>query len=514
MTERPTRKKGTRIDAPHSVNRPRRDATGRHGERGKEAARSGLAAEARTEALSPPAEVDSIRQVDAAHPTEPATRPGAADEVLATSLAGQLDRQAAQLGEALDQRAQQLDRREAQLNARAAELEQALRTARLWAQERERELHDRQAELDARQQRVEKREQALTEEDERLQRQAAELRCRMAELERLDEQLARREAACRASMAELEKQRVQWQNALQHERQKIDLRRTASLQLVRLLMRGVERRRATIEHWAARLAAAPANGTAAGDPSHQLQIEQQLQDRECRLGEQETQLAVALEQLATQRQQLQAQREAFERQRSDWWQHQRAEQRKMRAALRQRRQRLRWQREQLDRREAALLRLREDLAQTHRQTLELRLVAEELWARLVETVPPPRLIRSLGELRERLNDQLRFATESLSEKQRELESLRQQLEAAVHDFQQQQQILQQWFARRQKELGEQTIQIDAQRRRLAEQQNRLEQERQTWQQDRVRLEAELLRLKSQHRLRRVFDTDAAGALPD
>jgi chromosome segregation ATPase len=83
--------------------------------------------------------------------------------------------------------------------------------------------------------------------------------------------------------------------------------------------------------------------------------------------------------------------------------------------------------EQADHAHAALEQFRGELGRIHRETLEIRLATEELWAELSGSAPPAALTRSLGRIRSRLAEHYRAANQEQDEKKGELERLRGQL---------------------------------------------------------------------------------------
>lgn len=84
---------------------------------------------------------------------------------------------------------------------------------------------------------------------------------------------------------------------------------------------------------------------------------------------------------------------------------------------------LRRQSERLDRRRAALEASRRQAAQMRQEALELRLVTEELHARLIGQLEPAALSASLGRLRQCLTDHYREEAQELTRRRAELELL-------------------------------------------------------------------------------------------
>ena len=97
------------------------------------------------------------------------------------------------------------------------------------------------------------------------------------------------------------------------------------------------------------------------------------------------------------------------------------------AEVEEKRRTLELRNEQIDKSRSALDQLRADLARMHRETLEIRLATEELWAELSHDAPPAALTRSLGRIRTKLADHYRMANSELHQRKLELEQLRDQL---------------------------------------------------------------------------------------
>jgi septal ring factor EnvC (AmiA/AmiB activator) len=132
------------------------------------------------------------------------------------------------------------------------------------------------------------------------------------------------------------------------------------------------------------------------------------------------------------------------------------------------RQGLRRRSEHLDRCRAALRRLHGELQQRHRETLEVRLAAEELWIQLAGSAPPAGLTLALERARSRLADQYRLAGAELLEQKQELESLRGELAAQCEAFTAQKKRYEQWAATRQQQLEIQARRLVAREQELEE----------------------------------------------
>ena len=104
--------------------------------------------------------------------------------------------------------------------------------------------------------------------------------------------------------------------------------------------------------------------------------------------------------------------------------------------------------------------LRDELQQVHRETLEVRLATEELWAQLSGAAPPAALTRSLGRIRTQLADQYRLANAELLERKKELESIRDQLAGQYEKLVEQRRQFEHWAAGRRQEAEQQAARLD------------------------------------------------------
>jgi septal ring factor EnvC (AmiA/AmiB activator) len=135
-------------------------------------------------------------------------------------------------------------------------------------------------------------------------------------------------------------------------------------------------------------------------------------------------------------------------------QHALSEVEKKRRALRRRS-------EHLDRCQASLRTLRSQLLEMHRETLEIRLAAEELWIRMAGAAPPAALTLALERIRGQLADQYRLAGAELAEQRKELETLREELAAQCEAFAAHKKQFAHWATTRRQQL-------EIQAQRLAE----------------------------------------------
>jgi hypothetical protein len=125
-----------------------------------------------------------------------------------------------------------------------------------------------------------------------------------------------------------------------------------------------------------------APASAVGSAARSAAPDQRAEGLERRLAARAAELDARRAELVADRQALETEREAFyvERQEARW--RLAEERRAISEKLTRQRARLRRRREDFDARETALRQMRADLLRSQQQTLEMRLAAEELWARL------------------------------------------------------------------------------------------------------------------------------------
>jgi hypothetical protein len=124
--------------------------------------------------------------------------------------------------------------------------------------------------------------------------------------------------------------------------------------------------------------------------------------------------------------------------------------------------------EHLDRCQAALRTLRGQLLEMHRETLEIRLAAEELWIRMAGEAPPAALTIELERLRGQLADQYRLAGADLAERKQELETLREELAAQCQTFAAHKKQFERWATTQRQQLEIQAQRLTQREQLLAE----------------------------------------------
>lgn len=383
----------------------------------------------------------------------------------ALAFVAQLRGQAAELAEYLARRQGDLDEREAALHARSAELEKQSRAARLWVLERQHELHEQRAELGGQPRQPS---QADLDAAQTQQQLAAHLAHREQELGKREQELATREAhwaeACEKQKSDLEaelwRREAQWQSP--------------SAEQV------AERRR--LEDLSGKLREREQRLGRAESLLAEQQAEVETRARQC------DRLRTELDDLErSQRQVL-----AGERERSE------AELARRKLALEQRG-------EELDVRTAAVEQLRGDLTRLHRETLEMRLATEELWAQLAGALAPATLTQSLARLRAKLADYYKLSERELESRQQDLGRLAAKV-AGQHDkLAARRQQVEDWAGKRQAEIEQQAVRLVAREQELARIERRFQQRELDWQAERDGFQQEIRRL-----MREIRRTETVG----
>lgn len=448
------------------------------------------------------------------------------------SAAQQIRTQAAQLSEYLRDGQKRLDHRQSQLCAQIAQMENDARTGRLLLKERAAELETRQTELDRKDRELEAQRADLAaaeaaaardrkEAEDGLARREQSIRQREGQLDRTAEQqrekteaeLAARENAIRHRQRELEatlassqkaqeafqQQRQRAEEALRDQRRKIDLRRNASLQLVRLLLCGVRRRRREAELQAAELLGASCQ------PGPELLLREEqvreaaqaLEARDRQIKQAEADLDEARAELDRLGERLLADRRKVQEQARTERQRMAAEHHRVLAELDEKRQSLARRSEHVDQCRAALEQLREELGQMHRETLEIRLATEELWVQLSGSSPPAALTRSLGQIRAKLAKGYQQVGEELTERKQELEALRSQVAEEHGRLVRAKEDWERWAARRQEEIDQQAQRLLAREQVLDRQETVFNDLARKWQAEQLGYQQEIRRLKAQ-----------------
>lgn len=457
----------------------------------------------------------------------------------------QLQEQARQLAAHLQETQRTLDEREAHLHAQLARVENEVRVSRLWLRTREDQLREREEEIAERARIIAEREtesarrgtleesglQGLRdilarrqEELEKSENESELLRRRLAEqAERMNlhEREAKTEKAAWERQRELEQQalehratqltlneerfngtRAMWEERLAEQRAALHADRTRNeANATQVAAEKVALETQIAERDSAPLPSAPvAHYAASASEAHRLAAwEQALHDRAERLEaaekllaqhEEEHRLAVDLFR--------ESERITLEERTADEALRERhaAQQRR---ELDARRESIDKQQQALTARQATLEQLHGDISRLHREALEMRLVSEELWAKLAGRAPPAELTRAVAETRSRLCDHFRISEAALVARQEELATLAEKLEFQQIKLADQRRDVQTWISAQQAELERQAARLAAREDQVAAQQKSLRQQEAAWHDERRQLQREIRQLLSRLR---------------
>lgn len=106
----------------------------------------------------------------------------------------------------------------------------------------------------------------------------------------------------------------------------------------------------------------------------------------------------------------------------------------------------------LEGRRERLDRLRAELEETHRTTLEMRMAIEEAWTQLTQACGAAGAKERLEQAQQQLSGHYRHLREALAEQRRELEASRQQLQQQRDEFRREQQALSDWVAEKERTI--------------------------------------------------------------
>ncbi|MBI1902385.1 MAG: hypothetical protein HYS13_14890 [Planctomycetia bacterium] len=355
-------------------------------------------------------------------------------------ILAQMRTQTEQLGALLQQQQHELDCREARLNAQCAQLDQQGRDLRLWFQER-------QVELDAERQSLAEalaaqgqRHIQLEADAEIARHRQEELAARETFLLEIIEQLKTRRDVIRTGERELETQREANEAELRHAREELE-----ALQ-------------GECQSRAAALCERESEATRIHD--------ELIRER--------AHVATEREELQTQRRGLHDARQRLEDESESRRRAEAEDRRRADEELQSQLTLIEDRKARLDQRQVELESFRAELRQAQRETLEMRLATEELWARLSAGVPAATLSRSLAEVRGRLTDHFRLAAREVEERLTELHVVRRDLEAEHDALSAERQAVQEWVDRRRAELDDLAAVLALRERELSDRESRLD----------------------------------------
>jgi chromosome segregation ATPase len=222
-----------------------------------------------------------------------------------------------------------------------------------------------------------------------------------------------------------------------------------------------------------------------------------LDARKARLDEAEVQLGIQQAETRRLYEQLSTERREFEAEMEQQRERLATEQRRSVAELDQRRRALHRRSEQVDQSRAALEQFRGELGHMHRETLEIRLATEELWAQLSATAPPATLVQSLGRIRNQIADHYRLANAELRQQKEELEKVRQELSEQHDRLVRQKRQFDAWAAGSRHDADEQASRLMARAREVERREIELREESRNWLAERMELQQKIRRLRAE-----------------
>ena len=352
--------------------------------------------------------------------------------------AEQIRRQADQLAAHLRTRQKELDARESELNSRIAKWESDARTSRLLLAERESDW-----------------------------------------------------AACGEQLARQQQELAAQCEAIANRQQEVAAREQA-----------VSKQEQEVERRLARLAAAEAArqkqaaATIMRQDPEQLRMAESLAARERQLNESEARLVEAQAETKKLRKQLLSHQRALDEEAAATRQRMALEHRQATADLQQQRQAVQRRADHVDHSRAALRQLRGELECMHRETLEIRLATEELWAQISGAAPSAAITQSLGRIRAKLAEQHQQANAEIADRKKELEAIRGQLARQHTTLVEQKRRFDLWADGCREECQQQASRLVARQQQLHHDERRFEEQSHRWQAERMEYQQEIRRLRA------------------
>lgn len=157
--------------------------------------------------------------------------------------------------------------------------------------------------------------------------------------------------------------------------------------------------------------------------------------------------------------------------------------------------RLRKRQEEVERRAISVQQLHQDTCNTYRETLELRIATEQIWAEFHGGLSTVELTRRLATWRKKLMDQFALASESLKQQQVDNLALLHSLEKQTEGLNCTRNELREWMSRRQQELIEEAEKLLTRERELSREEARFRHLEQQWAAQQAGYEQEIRRLR-------------------
>jgi len=370
--------------------------------------------------------------------------------------------QASQIAEHLSTQYAELDRREQRLNGQLAQLDQERRNVRLWvsqfedeAEERDARLQRQEADCTERLQQCAKLEHELEQKRQEVVRAEGELTAnreeQTAELQRekalLNNRIRFQEEHLKKSRRELE----QKQNEFRLEQQQATQSRYQGMEALRLQRTQLNRYRDLLDQ-------------------RELSL---LREREVIRKTRhviEDEHESAREKLLNEKQEWNRQRETQQ------------------SEMRRQQNMLKLHAENLESRRLRLDRLRAELEDTHRKTLEMRLAVEEAWAQLAQSTGPDVAKQRVDEAQSELSEHYQQTREDLVQHRQELERAQLQFQKQRDEFREERQALAEWVTERTEQLQQRERAVDETEQALADREQAWRQKEQAWNSERAEAE--------------------------
>lgn len=386
----------------------------------------------------------------------------------------QLQLQVSQLAGHLRERLREVDRREAAVNARASQLEADLRASRMWLRERENDFQQREQELKRQIEELEERPPSPSDENavENALRGVPEgadntdFETRLQELTEREHQAQLKETDLRERRFEHDRQSA----ALRHAQQLWEHQRTREEQELSLQRTRLE-----------------------------AEFRDLVAQREAELKSSEQLLAEHAALLDHDRAELIADRRAWEEHKSRQRQELDAHKEAVLADLEDRQNRIDARQDWIERQKAGLEQVRSEILGLHRQSLEMRLIAEQLWSQITGRLAPADVTHAVAQLRLKLTEQYKLEEHNLDAKRDELVALGERITAQHAELKQLQAGLREWTTAQQAEIEEQAAALVERELALDADEEQHRQAQHAWQSDRRRFEQQIRDLTAQLR---------------
>jgi hypothetical protein len=169
------------------------------------------------------------------------------------------------------------------------------------------------------------------------------------------------------------------------------------------------------------------------------------------------------------------------------------------AEVADRTQRLDARQDWIEREKAGLDQTRAEIVALHRQSLEMRLIAEQLWSQIAGRLTPTEVTHAIAQTRLKLIEQYKLEEQSLVAKKDELLALGQRVQEQHAELKQRQSGLRDWATARQAEIEQQAQALVERELALDAEQEQQRQAQRQWQADRRAYEQQIRDLASQLR---------------